>query len=207
VVIKSTIVPGTTVKLQQQYPELFVMHSPEFLRAKTAAQDAAKPERNIIGIPVDNPEFRQRAQTVLNALPAAPHNMVVSSATAECIKYIGNTFLYTKTVFMNMAYEFVRAAGGDWEAARQAVINDSRIGPSHSQIFSDDGRGAGGPCFIKDYEAFVQFYKTMVEDPEGLAALTSYRDKNNQLLISTQKDLRLLKAVYGQASKSRTKKV
>ena len=198
-IIKSTILPGTTALLQTQYPNIFVMHSPEFLREKSAAEDAAHPERNIIGIPVDTPEFRQKAKAVMAVLPTAPYNAIVSAPTAECVKYIGNTFLYVKTVFMNLVHDFVRAAGGDWEAARQAVIQDSRIGASHTNIVADNGRGAGGHCFIKDYEAFLQFYKSLIDDPEGLAALEAYRDKNNQLLISTQKDLDLLGAVYGQA--------
>lgn len=42
VVVKSTLLPGTTEILQKKFPKLVVMHSPEFLREKTANYDAAQ---------------------------------------------------------------------------------------------------------------------------------------------------------------------
>ena len=45
-VIKSTIIPGTTQFLQKMYPDIYVMHSPEFLTEVTARQDASHPERS-----------------------------------------------------------------------------------------------------------------------------------------------------------------
>jgi len=42
-VIKSTILPGTTKKFQETYPEIIIMYMPEFLSEATAAYDAAHP--------------------------------------------------------------------------------------------------------------------------------------------------------------------
>ena len=39
-VIKSTMLPGTTESIQQQYPDRIVLFSPEFLRQASAADDA-----------------------------------------------------------------------------------------------------------------------------------------------------------------------
>lgn len=197
-VIKSTILPGTTQKLQEQFPNLFVMHSPEFLRERTAAEDTAHPERNIVGIPNDTPEFRAKAEAVMAVLPDAPHSAIMSSNSAECIKYIGNTFLYTKIIFMNIAHDFAEAAGADWDMVREMVGNDSRIGHSHTQPVHESGRGAGGHCFIKDFEAFTEYCADFV-DQDSFAVLDALRTKNNQLLLSTKKDLDLLAGVYGDA--------
>src|SRR3989344_1541030 len=41
--IKSTMIPGTTVSIQKEYPEVTVLYSPEFLSETTAAYDAANP--------------------------------------------------------------------------------------------------------------------------------------------------------------------
>ena len=196
-VIKSTILPGTTQKLQAQFPDIHVMHSPEFLREKSAAEDTAKPERNIVGVPDDSPEAHQRAQSVLDTLPTAPYNLITTARNAECVKYIGNTFLYTKLVFMNIAHDFAQAAEADWKVVSEAVGKDSRIGTSHMQPVSDNGRGAGGHCFIKDFEAYAGFYDEFAHDMAGSAVLDSLRNKNNQLLLDSQKDLDLLKGVYG----------
>ncbi|MCK5022137.1 MAG: hypothetical protein KAR54_02725, partial [Candidatus Pacebacteria bacterium] len=48
VVIKSTILPGTTESIQNENPEIFVMHFPEFLTEATAVRDATNPIRSII---------------------------------------------------------------------------------------------------------------------------------------------------------------
>lgn len=196
-VIKSTILPGTTEELQKAFPDIVVMHSPEFLREVSAAEDTARPERNIVGIPVDDPRHRKLAEQVLSVLPKAPHNIITTARNAECVKYIGNTFLYTKLVFMNIAHDFVKSVGAEWDVVREVVGHDSRIGHGHSNVIHDSGRGAGGHCFIKDFEALIQHYAKTAEDDLGLKALQALRHKNNHLLLNTQKDLDLLYGVYG----------
>lgn len=198
-IIKSTILPGTTEALQAEFPALYVMHSPEFLRESSAAEDTAHPQRNIIGIATDTAEHRQRAEVVMSLLPTAAYAIITTARNAECIKYIGNAFLYAKLVFMNIAHDFVKSSQADWETVRDAVGHDSRIGPSHTEVVYDSGRGAGGHCFIKDFEALVQYYEQHASDSIGLNALTALRSKNHQLLMGTHKDIDLLQQVYGNA--------
>jgi UDPglucose 6-dehydrogenase len=196
-VIKSTILPGTVEALQRDFPDIHVMHSPEFLREVSAAEDTAHPDRNIVGTPDDTPAGLARAEAVMALLPIAPYSLVTTARNAECIKYIGNTFLFTKLVFMNLAHDFTAGSGADWETVREAVGHDSRIGAGHTQVIHDSGRGAGGHCFIKDFEALIEHYAAHVSDPLGLQALEALRNKNNQLLLDSGKDLALLRGVYG----------
>ena len=197
-VIKSTLLPGTTEKLQNEFPDIFVLHSPEFLVEATAARDAAKPQRNLVGIPIDTPEYRQKAVAVLRILPEAPYQKVMKAKDAELVKYAGNCFLYTKVMFMNMLHDMVEHAGGEWKAMHEAMINDPRIGESHTQVVHKSGRGAGGHCLIKDFEAFRLMYKEQVPDDYGDEVLLSMVKMNNNLLVSSDKDLDLLKGVYGE---------
>jgi UDPglucose 6-dehydrogenase len=196
-VIKSTILPGTTEQLQASFPDIFVMHSPEFLRETSAADDTAHPERNIVGIPKETPEFKKQGADVLAVLPPAPFSVITTARNAECTKYIGNAFLYAKLVFMNIAHDFAEAAGADWDEVRQIVTQDGRIGAGHTNVTHEGGRGAGGHCFIKDFEALVEFYAANAHDSAGLKALEGLRAKNNALLLATEKDLALLHGVYG----------
>lgn len=193
-VIKSTILPGTTNQLQKDFPDIYLLHSPEFLREASAAEDSAHPQRNIIGTPEP---YNKRAEQVMATLPPAPYSLITSARNAECIKYIGNSFLYNKLVFMNIAHDFVVAAGGDWKSIREAVTQDERIGSSHTQVTQGSGRGAGGHCFIKDFEAFTQYYADTTKDLEGVGVLQALRQKNNALLLGSGKDIDLLRAVYG----------
>lgn len=197
VVIKSTVKPGVTESIQKEYPELFILHSPEFLVEKTAAEDAAHPKRNIIGIPVDNEEYRTRAEAVLAVLPPAPYQKIMNSRDSEMVKYAGNCFLFTKVVFVNILHDLVVASGGDWNAVREAMVNDARVGDSHTEPIHSSGRGAGGHCFIKDFEAFIEMYRDAELDQKGTDVLRSLRDKNLDLLINSHKDLDLIEGVYG----------
>ncbi len=203
-VIKSTIVPGTTRALQKKFSRLFVMHSPEFLVLTQAAEDAARPLRNIIGIPKDTKAFRARAREVMAVLPRAPFQIVCSSEEAELVKYAGNFFLYLKVLFGNLMFEAAEALGADWEKVRAAVTADPRIGPSHLQVIHDSGhkgatrgRGAGGVCFIKDIAAFADFYERTVKDKKGTRLIRAATEKNIELLTQSGKDLDLLRSVYG----------
>lgn len=200
-VIKSTVLPGTTEALQKLFPNLFVLHSPEFLVESTAAYDAAHPNRNIVGIPNMNAVYREKAETVLRVLPDAPYAKVMAARDAEFVKYAGNCFLFIKIVFMNLLYDVVAATDSDWAGVREALIHDPRIGSSHTEPVHKSGRGAGGHCFIKDFEAFREMYRTNVSDAYGNALLVALKDKNIELLAKSGKDIDLLHGVYGDVSR------
>jgi nucleotide sugar dehydrogenase len=196
-VIKSTLLPGTTAMLQELFPGIFVFHSPEFLVEQTAAYDAAHPNRNIIGIVHDTAQVRQKAVEVLRVLPDAPYNKIMDAKDAELVKYAGNCFLYAKVMYMNILFDTVTRLGADWETVRDGLIHDPRVGVTHTQPVHSSGRGAGGHCFIKDFEAFRLLYSQAVPDLEGHAVLKSLATYNAKLLQQTNKDIDLLKGVYG----------
>lgn len=205
-VIKSTILPGATLSIQKENPDIFVLHSPEFLTEATAAADAASPKRNIIGIPESSEEYKIKAREVLEILPKAPFELITGSAEAELIKYGGNNWFYFKVVFVNMLYDIAKKRGIDWETVRDAMAADPRIGRTHLDPKHKGGRGAGGHCFIKDFAAFADLYKGAVGDSAGIKVLDALRDKNIDLLFGSGKDLALLAGVYGEDFLKRFKK-
>lgn len=203
-VIKSTMQPGSTEALQAAYPDVLVMHSPEFLREANAAYDAAHPARNIIGLPKDTPEYTEAAKQVIAVLPEAPYVRVCSAREAEYIKYAGNAFLYMKVVFANLMHDVAAAEGCDWSMIMEGLAADARIGPSHLKVMHESrpgvvpGRGAGGHCFIKDMAALRELYERVLpDDAEGAAVLRALERKNAKLLRESGKDLDLLEGVYG----------
>lgn len=203
-VIKSTILPGTTEALQKKFPHIFVLHSPEFLAERTAAHDAAYPNRNIIGIPKNTPTYRRKAKQVMAVLPRAQFERIMPVRDAELVKYGGNCFLYFKVIFANLLYNLADVNRIDWDNVCDSVAADPRIGKSHMEPIhasghaqDKPGRGAGGHCFIKDFAAFGELYSATVRDPLGKRVLEALRDKNNALLRESGKDLDLLESVYG----------
>ena len=204
VVIKSTVVPGTTESLQAEYPTRFVMHSPEFLTESTAAHDVQHPIRNIVGIPKDTPEYRARAKVVLSLFAESPYTAVTTAREAEIIKYAANCLLFSKVVMVNLFYDLARKNTAEWDTIREALKADPRLGTSHFDPVHKSGptattlgRGAGGHCFIKDFESFRMMYANL-NDPKGSALLDAMVEKNNELLRTSGKDLDLLRGVYGE---------
>ncbi|MFA4999789.1 MAG: hypothetical protein WC545_00285 [Patescibacteria group bacterium] len=203
-VIKSTILPGTCAALQELYPDRYVFHSPEFLTEKTAAYDAANPTRNVVGYPIDNEEYRRRAEEILSILPPAPLSLSCPVKEAEIIKYAANTFLLLKVLYANIFYDLATKEGSDWKRIAAGIAADPRIGGSHldpvhaSGLSEKTGRGAGGNCFIKDFAALRRYAEEAGLDNLSLEFLRAVENKNLSLLRDSGKDLDLLKAVYGE---------
>jgi UDPglucose 6-dehydrogenase len=139
-VIKSTILPGTTSKIQKENPKLYIMHSPEFLTEANVVFETANPQRNIVGIPENNRAFKEKAGLVMSLLPKSSYSLICSSSEAELIKYAGNNFLYLKVVFINILYDYSRKIATDWSKIAEAVSQDPRIRKSH---ISGGGHGKG----------------------------------------------------------------
>ncbi len=204
-VIKSTVVPGTTTCLQKQFPDRILVHAPEFLREKFAAEDTARPARTIIGLPSMDTAHTIAAATVLKVVPKSSYELVCQSETAELIKYGGNCFLAQKVVFMNLLCDAAAACGADYSAISAAMAADARIGSSHMKVIDESGhpgsvpgRGAGGHCFPKDLAAFAAWYEGIVSsDDKGIAVWRAIEAKNTTLLQTSKKDLELLQGIYG----------
>jgi len=196
-VIKSTLLPGTTETIQKENPGIFVLHSPEFLTRSTAGKDVEAPSRNIIGLPVDNEDFRRAAELILALIPKAPYNLICSAREAEIIKYMRNCQGYFRVIFANLAYDLTKALGVGWDNIEQAMAADPVNGGYYYKPIHGDGRGAGGPCYIKDFAAFSKLYMEKAGDASGNKLLESLQNKNIELLAESKKDLDLLKGVYG----------
>lgn len=197
-VIKSTIVPGTTVKLQQEFPKLTVVYSPEFLSEATASWDAAHPFSNIVGIPRETPAHLLAAEAVLSTLPEAAFAQITSSTEAEIVKYSHNASAYAQIILFNVMYDLAKAHGYEWDNVRDAVESDPFISSRYARPMHKSGRGAGGHCFIKDVAALRAEYERMLpHDAKGSAFLRSLEAKNIELLLASKKDLDLLRGVYG----------
>ena len=179
IVIKSTVVPGTTETLQKKYPGHKFLFNPEFLRAKSAAEDFASPDRQIIGY---TRASKSSAGKILRLLPKAPFSKIMDSREAEVIKYMGNAFLAMKVVFANEFYELCRTLGLSYDQVRLAVGEDIRIGRSHLNVAQDGYRGYGGGCFPKDVNALLEFADKKKVKMELLKAV---RKVNRRLLAGS----------------------
>lgn len=166
IVIKSTVPPGTTEKLQKAYPQHKFLFNPEFLSEKTAWHDMLRPDRQIVGFTSTSLEA---AHLVLSLLPKAPfmspwgvgtyHQTRITATEAEIIKYAGNVYFAQKVNWANALSKTCGKLGVDYENVRQGMSADHRIGDSHLDVNHGGYRGFGGYCFPKDLSAFMMFAK------------------------------------------------
>jgi len=197
-VIKSTILPGTTVELQKKFPDITVLFSPEFLSIASHVHDAAHPFANLVGMPESDAKHYLAAERVMKILPKAPYSCVCKSVEAEIFKYSHNASGYTQVILFNLMYDLAQKFGASWEVIHRALEADPLISNRYSNPVHKSGRGAGGGCFIKDVAALrAHFKKHLPGDKLAPKIFEAMEAKNEQLLIDSQKDLDLLSGVYG----------
>lgn len=197
-VLKSTVLPGTTVKLQGRFPDRVLLFSPEFLREATAARDAAHPFSNIVGKAADTPAHEAAASLLHTLLPKAAFSHTCTSTEAELIKYAQNADGYANIVFFNMLYDLAQAVGADWQQILPALEADPDIPSRFANPVHKSGRGAGGHCLVKDFAALELLYGQLLpQDKRGKAVLHALSQKNRELLRESGKDLDILTGVYG----------
>lgn len=173
IIIKSTVVPGTTVSFEKKYPKSNFCFNPEFLTEANYLDDFVNADRTVIGANNDLTSrrvislFRQRF----------PHQKIfqTDTTTAEMVKYMANAFLSTKVIFANEMFEICQALGIKYEEVKAMVAADRRIGPSHMDVTT--ARGFGGKCFPKDMVALIGRAKELKIEPKLLETVWSINKK------------------------------
>lgn len=164
IVIKSTAWPGVTQKYQDKYPEVNFAFNPEFLRDRTASEDFAHPDQQIIGFTTKTKDH-PLVKSLMEILPQSPYQSFMPSETAELVKYGDNSFLALRVIFANQIYDVCQVLGIDYDEVKEAVKADKRIGTSHWEIMhteeslkqnkSKPYRGYGGKCYPKDVSTLI----------------------------------------------------
>jgi UDPglucose 6-dehydrogenase len=175
VVIKSTVLPGTTDLLQSRYPRHRFMFNPEFLREASAFDDFVHPDRQIVGCTAAS---RADAERVMRLLPRAPFQTICAAKEAEMAKYAANSFLAVKVSYANEMFDLCERLGVAYDQVREMVAADPRIGASHLDVFDGGYRGYGGKCLPKDSKSLLDLARSFGVELHVLAAA----DRVNTLL-------------------------
>ena len=181
VVIKSTIPPGTTNRIDSACKNIDVAFSPEFLTEANSFDDFKNQNRIIIG----GSGAKKVKQMFRKPFPNIPI-VVTKSDTAEMVKYFINCFLASKVIFANQMYDICESASIDYDKVCEYALLDKRIGPSHLAVPGPDGdKGFGGHCFPKDLAAMIYFAEIFLADSSFLKQVEksniSYRNNKDWL--------------------------
>jgi nucleotide sugar dehydrogenase len=174
VVLKSTVLPGTCDLIKASYPDLRLVHNPEFLTAAHPLEDFA-----------DQPVALMSGRDAIAAIDLVymPHGMPSYIAhdyrVTELAKYLHNTFLATKVAFMNQFYDVCQALEVPYDTVIDFAVTQEKIGENHTRVPGPDGsRGYGGACFPKDVKAFSSFaLRSCAVVPTILNSVSQYNEK------------------------------
>lgn len=172
VVVKSTVVPGTTDEVvlpilesesnKKAGVQFGVGMNPEFLREGDAISDFMNPDRIVVG------GIDEKARDTLAEMYAPFEGVDVlrtNPKTAEMIKYASNSLLATLISFSNEIGNLC-ASIGDIDAMEvmrgvhldkrfsPILADGTRVNPS-SNSYLEAGCGFGGSCFPKDVKALI----------------------------------------------------
>jgi len=158
VVIKSTVPPGTTDRINEEYTHTTTIFNPEFLTEANFIQDFKNQSRIILG--GDRKGTNKVRQIYSRIFPNA--TIVKTGAKhAEMVKYFTNCFLATKVSFANEMYNICQQLDLDYDKIVEYATYDERLGKSHWAVPGPDGDfGYGGHCLPKDLSAIVSEFDT-----------------------------------------------
>ncbi len=157
VVIRSTLLPGTTRK--ELIPRLekssgksdgsgfFVAYNPEFLREGTAVGDFFEPPKTVVG--ADHVLAAKQVADLYKGLPGAVHLCKIEEA--ELVKYADNSFHAVKVVFGNEIGAVAKAVGVDSHRVMEIFCSDTKL--NLSPYYLKPGFAFGGSCLPKDVRA------------------------------------------------------
>jgi UDPglucose 6-dehydrogenase len=172
VIVKSTVVPGTTEQVvlpalesssgKKAGPDFGVGMNPEFLREGEAIDDFMAPDRIVLG-GIDSRTCDALAE--LYGVFDGVDKIRTTPRTAELIKYTANSLLATMISFSNEIANLADAIGGiDVVEVMRGVHLDKRLTPILADgrrvvpgftTYLEAGCGFGGSCFPKDVKALI----------------------------------------------------
>ena len=160
ILIRSTVVPGTTRKFQDSFNNLKLVFNPEFLTERSAKFDFINQSRIVLG--GEKKHTKEVSELYKWRFGESLPVIETDFESAELIKYVTNTFFATKVSFMNDMRILSDKVGANWEDVIDGFVRDGRVGHSHLNVPGHDGKyGFGGSCFPKDVQALIDFSEKM----------------------------------------------
>ena len=179
--IRSTVPPGTTDKLSEQFGHPLV-HMPEFMREATALWDALNSRFILIG------SHNQEDSRYLNRVfePLLVPIIIVTPSTSEMVKLVLNAYLHTLVSFWNEVHLISNLAGLNSHVIGKLCSQDPRVSSYGATLH---GQPAGGRCLPKDLVQLIAFAEGKGYLPELLGAVQKMNDKLvDASLLQTQRE-------------------
>jgi len=168
VIIKSTIVPGTSKELSEKYTNLDIIFCPEFLTEKNYLNDIYNAKFVLLGI--SNNFDTTKYQKISNLMRLFyKHNSQIdifmrSYEECELFKYTVNNFLAVKVWYFNKIYDISKSLGIDYQNFKTLFELEPRISGYGTRVPGDHGKGYAGTCLRKDQYGLIKLLQNLDVD-------------------------------------------
>lgn len=160
-IIKSSVVPGTTRSFAKRYKGTKFAMNPEFLKDVSASWDFMHTDRVIVGAE-NEADAWEIIKIHKRILGYEVKMFVTDSTTAEMVKYMANTYLATKSIFANEMKELSDKLQINYDDVKKMVAADTRI--TEWGLNVTPFGGVGGKCYPKDTVALLGLAKKLKID-------------------------------------------
>jgi len=157
VCIKSTISPGTTDRLQNQYLSMRICCAPEFLRARLALADFIY-NHDVLVIGSHREGDFELVRKIHGFIPRS--TVCVKPVEAEITKYFNNVHHAMSVTFANIAYDVCGKLGANYMNVYKAITRRECFNPAYLMA-NPNMRGYGGHCLPKDTSAWNNLIKNL----------------------------------------------
>lgn len=158
VLLKSTVLPNYCVNINKQYPGLQLIHNPEFLTARTAAEDFEQQKHIILGYTEQSQSAIQTVVEFYKTLFPGSLLSINSANESALTKLACNSFYATKVQFFTELYLLCDKLGVEFNTVKNLMLQNNWIHPMHTVIPGPDGQlSFGGLCLPKDISALNQY--------------------------------------------------
>lgn len=173
VIIKSTVVPGTTRKIHNsnRNGNIFLYFCPEFLTEKNAENDVLNEKKIIIG--ASNEQKNIHVFHIMSIMYNTRDDIKFCLYEyAEMMKYTINVYLAQKVSYFNKIHDICEKLNISYDILKDLFLLDTRISGSHTNVPGHDGKfGFGGSCLIKETQGMMSLCYTLGLNTDTLESI------------------------------------